>query len=372
LNSNILLVFVLLVAAFLLPYLVFLMKSLRRVTPYLYLNARIRAKEGKALTGEVIEEMVAAGSVEEVASVLERSDYGDSAGSLALGGAESIERQLLFHLVELHEELSRIIPRQVQDLFTFLMMEWDVRNLKKTLRRIHADKGEAFAGEQYPALGLLDPERVKRIQECSAVDEMAPILEDTPYQGLIGLLPAYEDTANIAPLEAYCDKVVLETLWKAISLTSDFAMIREYHRLRIDMQNLKVLMRAKRDGIGLVEIRPYLIEEGDVLEIAERFFDEEDMAGFLGSFEGMEFHPPLMEAFFRLEGRDSILPLERVLDEFPLKKGKDISQKQPFGLGPLMGYLALKEAETRSVRAIARAKEVGLAPETIRGLVISL
>jgi vacuolar-type H+-ATPase subunit C/Vma6 len=52
--------------------------------------------------------------------------------------------------------------------------------------------------------------------------------------------------------------------------------------------------------------------------------------------------------------------------------GWDISVKNPFGAGPLMGFLSLKDAEMRNVRAIAIAKEAQLDHDTIRSLMVSV
>jgi V/A-type H+-transporting ATPase subunit C len=52
--------------------------------------------------------------------------------------------------------------------------------------------------------------------------------------------------------------------------------------------------------------------------------------------------------------------------------GWEISLKHPFGIGPLMGFLSLKEAELRNVRAIAIAKEANVEHEEIRSLTVSI
>jgi V/A-type H+-transporting ATPase subunit C len=52
--------------------------------------------------------------------------------------------------------------------------------------------------------------------------------------------------------------------------------------------------------------------------------------------------------------------------------GWEISLKHPYGLGPLMGFLSLKEAEMRNVKAVAIAKEATMEHDEIRSLMVSV
>ena len=64
--------------------------------------------------------------------------------------------------------------------------------------------------------------------------------------------------------------------------------------------------------------------------------------------------------------------VEKVLDETALAIGRDTAVTQPYGLAPVLGFLARKDVEVRNIRAISRAKEAGLAPEYIRELVLNV
>jgi V/A-type H+-transporting ATPase subunit C len=78
-----------------------------------------------------------------------------------------------------------------------------------------------------------------------------------------------------------------------------------------------------------------------------------------------------MEVFPEHEKTRSLLPLEKALDELLIKTGWEISLKHPYGIGPLMGFLSLKEVEMRNVRAIAVAKEANMEHDDIRSLMVT-
>ena len=57
-DNSFLLILVLLILGFLLPFLIFLIQNLKNILPYLYANARIKAKEAKLIKPETIDEMI--------------------------------------------------------------------------------------------------------------------------------------------------------------------------------------------------------------------------------------------------------------------------------------------------------------------------
>jgi hypothetical protein len=65
-----------LVLALSLPLLIFLTKSVQNITPYLYMNARLKAKEGKLITRPQLEEMTVSHSLSDISSILEGTVYG--------------------------------------------------------------------------------------------------------------------------------------------------------------------------------------------------------------------------------------------------------------------------------------------------------
>lgn len=68
----------------------------------------------------------------------------------------------------------------------------------------------------------------------------------------------------------------------------------------------------------------------------------------------------------------SLAEIVTALDGYLVKVGKDISITQPFGIGPAIGYLSMKDMEIRNVRTLARGIEVGLSPDEIRNLIMKV
>jgi V/A-type H+-transporting ATPase subunit C len=356
-----------------LPLLIFLTKTVQNITPYLYINARLKAKEGKFINKAQLEEMVTAHSLSEISSLLEGTPYGSEMQALMINNAETLEEVLQKHQAILYNEILGMMPTKIKDAFSYLSQELEVNTLKSLLRDVHAQKPTEQIALQPISTIELQEEILKRMSESRTVAELVPLLEGTTYESLMEALPAYEQSKKLNMLESLLDKIIPQNTWKVISSRGDLSLIQEYFATKIDLLNLKVLLRAKRDRLGWDEIENFLLPQGNIFHQAKTSYgEEEDIRGLITSLESTPFYHPLMEVLQEYERTQSILPLEKALDEFLLQMGWEISLKHPYGIGPLVGFLSLKEAEMRNVRAIAVAKEAQLDHDKIRSLMVSV
>ena len=356
-----------------LPLLVFLAKTVQNITPYLYMNARLKAKEGRLITKAQFEDMVSAHSLSEISSLLEATPYGSEMQGIMINDAETLEEVLKKHRDTLYGEIMGMMPEKVRDAFSYLNREIEANTLKVILRDIHGQLAAEDETQELVATSEFHEETLKRMYESRSIAELLPLLEGTTYESLMEKLPAYEQTKKLNVIESAVDTIVLTEIWKIISSRDDLSLVHDYFATRIDLMNLKVLLRAKRDRLGWEEIENFLLPQGTLFQKAKASYgEEEDVRGLINSLEGKPLYSPLMEVFPEYEKTSSLVPLEKAVDEFLLSMGLDISVKHPFGVGPLMGFLSLKEAEMRNVRTIAVAKEAQLGQDAIRSLMVSI
>jgi V/A-type H+-transporting ATPase subunit C len=356
-----------------LPLLVFLAKTVQNITPYLYMNARLKAKEGRLISKAQLEDMLSAHSLSEISSLLEGTPYGSEMQGLMINNAETVEEVLQKHRTTLYGEIIGMMPAKIRDVFSYLNRELEANTIKSLLRDIHAQKPAEQMDQGLVSTEEFHEETLKRMYESQSIAELVPLLEGTTYEPLMEKVPSYEQTKLLSGFESELDKIVLTKTWQVISSRDDLSMIHDYFATKIDLMNLKVLLRAKRDRLGWNAIESFLLPQGSLYHHAKTSFGEEEVVrGLINSLEGTPFYSSLMEVFPEYEKTSSLVPLEKVVDEFLLKMGWDISVKNPFGAGPLMGFLSLKDAEMRNVRAIAIAKEAQLDHDTIRSLMVSV
>ena len=370
-DNSFLLIVLLLVLGFLLPFLIFLIKNLKNILPYLYANARIKAKEARFIKPETLDEMINTGSVAEIASILENSEYALAMQGLVLENAESIEDLLIRQTADVYSEVSKMFPEKMARVLSFLRQQWDVKNLKTIMRGVRSGlTAEKIISKTVP-FGEIDSEFLKKLSESGSLEDLLTSFEGSSYDKLSALLPLYEQEKSLLPVEAMLDKILLEGMWNAVTSENELTALVPGFAARIDALNLKIMLRAKNDHLLFADIENHFIAGGDIYKSASGVFDEiDEVSALLAELEGTIFYKPLMEALPDYEKDGSLYVLEKAIEETALTVGKDAALKQPYGIAPVLGFLSMKDTEIRNIRAITRAKEAGLSPDKIKEFVL--
>lgn len=370
-NNSFLLIVLLLGLGFFLPLLIFLIKNLKNILPYLYANARIKAKEAKLIKPDTLEEMINTGSVAEIASILENSEYALAMQGLVLENAESIEDLLIRQTADVYCEVSGMFPAKMERVLNFLKQQWDVKNLKTILRGVRSGLGADQIMSRMVPFGEMNGEFLKKLAESGSVEDILTAFEGTAYDSISTLLPDYEQEKNLLPVEVMLDKLLLEEMWNAVTGDGDLIPLVPGVAARIDALNLKTVLRAKNDHLLFSDIETYLISGGDIHQWVSGIFDEiDEISALLPELEGSLFYKPLMEVLPDYEKDKSLYVLEKAIEEAALAVGRDAAIKQPYGIAPVLGFLSRKDTEIRNIRAVSRAKEAGLSPDKIREFVL--
>lgn len=370
-DNSFLLIVLLLGLGFFLPFLIFLVKNLKNILPYLYANARIKAKEAKLIKPETLDEMINTGSVAEIASILENSEYALAMQGLVLENAEAIEDLLTRQTADVYCEVSGMFPEKMVRVLSFLKQQWDVKNLKTVLRGVRSNTGADQVMSRLVPFGELDNEYLKKLADSGSVEDILTAFEGTAYDRVAALLPEYEQEKSLLPVEAMLDRILLEEMWNAVTSDNELIALVPGFAARIDALNLKTVLRAKNDHLLFSDIENYLVAGGDIHKFVSGVFDEiDEVSALLAEFEGTLFYRPLMEVLPDYEKDGSLYILEKAIEEAALAVGKDTAIKQPYGIAPVLGFLSMKDTEIRNIRAISRAKEAGLAPDKIREFVL--
>jgi len=171
---------------------------------------------------------------------------------------------------------------------------------------------------------------------------------------------------NFLFLEASLDKIFWEELLAKVMKSKGPREFRDFIEVCAETHNLKIILRAKKDGLSLEDVGPFLIPGCTITHEITAAFDDEEVSGLISLLEDTIYFEPLSSAQTEYERTGSIFPFEVALDNLAAKKAEDIRRKKPFGPGPLIGFIASKEAEVKGLLAVVRSTEVDLDRETIR------
>jgi V/A-type H+-transporting ATPase subunit C len=338
--------------------------------PYTYPLARVRARKGRLFTDKQYTELLESQTTEEVKNYLrglpEYAKYIDE---------YPLEKALDSQLAETYDLIARIAPDNTKDPFIFLMKKWDIRNIKSIIIAKEAGLSEEETMNLVVPFGELS-DKLNTLIDADSVDEILNNLEGTDYAPILeDSIPVYKETGILLPVEASLDKYLLENLLRTAATPEDdnTAYLHEYVGNLVDITNIKMILRAKADGLKYDDIEPYMVSDG--YQIREwklkDLMESEDVSGVVNGLEGTDYAPMLTESLTDYTETGSIEAFEKALDEHVSEVAQRISQKNQFGIGPMIGYLNKKENEIKNLKIIIRGKrEQDLSASVIKEMLV--
>ena len=336
----------------------FACRYLLRIAPLVYASAVIRAKEARLMDEKGLEELILS-PFKDFSSILEETEYGRYVGGTEY---EEIERGLLMYKKDLYEEIMGLVPERFKGVFDFLVREWDVANLRTVLVGIHA--------------GMPEEEIKKRLVEggyifnfvggllSMEIEDVALALEGTPYD-IKEDIEAYKATKNFSFIDVALEKALLKDMVKkAEGEKIELKTFKRYLQVLIDSLDLKAMLRGKADGAGVEEIRRFLMN----FEVEREYEESKGMNEFLERLRGTRYSYLTVDMGEKLD----LMEIEKKVDEAVLREGKEISVSETFGLGPIIGFLVMKEAEMRNIKLMAKLKDERSSPERIKEFLLRL
>mgnify|MGYP003293297381 CR=1 FL=1 len=325
------------------------------IYPYLNPSARVRARKGRLFDEKQISELVETNNVEEVENYLKGvPEYADVLDEYPLDKALDVER------ANTYDFIARLAPKEVKDPFVVMSKKTDIDNIKSLLTAkevgLSADETKELlipCGSLYSELeSLADAEKVTDVVTSLDGTEYATALEDA--------LPQYEETNMILPLESALDKYYLGKLLRSSEVPADEnkQILYSYVGTQVDVANLKLIIRAKQDGLEYDEIAPYILEDGYQLREwkLKDLMESPDVTNVVSGLEGTKYANALSDAIPVYNETGSVAVFEKALDTYAADYAKSLSVKKPLGIGPIIGYLSQKESEIKNLKIIARAK----------------
>ncbi len=338
--------------------------------PYTYPLARVRARKGRLFTDKQYTELLESQTTEEVKNYLRGlPDYAKYIDEYPL------EKALDTQLAETYDLIARIAPDNTKDPFTFLMKKWDIRNIKSIIIAKEVGLSEEETMNLVVPFGELS-DKLNTLIDADNVDEILNNLEGTDYAPILeDSIPVYKETGILLPVEASLDKYLLENLLRTAATPEDdnTAYLHEYVGNLVDITNIKMILRAKADGLKYDDIEPYMVSDG--YQIREwklkDLMESEDVSGVVNGLEGTDYAPMLTESLTDYTETGSIQAFEKALDNHISKVAMRISQKNQFGIGPMIGYLNKKENEIKNLKIIIRGKrEQDLSASVIKEMLV--
>ncbi len=350
--------------------IVWITKMIIDLAPYAYVNARIRAREGRLLDNNKFNELLEAGSFEEMLGLLSDTDYYKYIESSEKNPL-MVEKALDTYLADMYQFIYNISPDSAKKVLKVFTMKYDIKNIKSLLRAKYYGLSPEKTIELLIPIGNLS-NKLKDLAEYKTVEEVIRGLEGTEYFKILQEeLSNYEQTKNLMWLELALDKYYLNSLKKEIIIEGkEEDIFREFIGTIIDIENLKVLLKAKADNISGDELTRFLTPGYELADWKlKELAGASGIEGVLSGLEGTSYSTILSDAMEEYEKTKSIYVFEKVLDKFIINKGKALSLRKPFGIGPILSLIVSKEEEVRKLKTIIKGKLENLKVDELKSLV---
>ena len=339
------------------------------IYPYLNPSSRVRARKGRLFDEKQISEIVESNNLDEVENYLKGvPEYADVLDEYSLDKALDVQR------AETYDFIARIAPKEVKDPFVVMSKKTDINNIKSliTAKEVGLSAEETnelliLSGSLYDDLSsLVDTNNVTDIITGLDGTEYSTVLEDA--------LPDYEEKKMTLPLESALDKYYLNKLLQSSDVPADEnrQIVYSYVGTQVDVDNLKLILRAKEDGLTYDDISNYILADGYTYDDISNYIladgyqlrewklkdlmDSPDVTNVISGLEGTKYSEALTDVVPQYNETGSVAVFERALDLYVAEHAKSLSSKKPLGVGPIIGYLSQKEAEIKNLKIIARAK----------------
>ena len=316
---------------------------------YLYLSAMLKAREANMLTRDKLERILAAGSFNDAAKLLQESGWPDMSDQTAAG----VDKLLSKRREEIFAELERTIPeREVVEVFR---TRYDYHNAKAIIKGegVGADAEHILSGA-----GTVEPKKLLEAYREEDFRDIPAILGAamTEARGVLAR------TDNPQAADFVLDRAYFAQLLElAGRVTSPY--LGAYVRTLIDSANIRTVVRCFRMGKDADFMRKALIDGGNVsMDFAVRgTVTADELAELFGT---TVFREAAVLGGAALEG-GPMTQFEKACDN-AVNAFLDTARRTGFGSEVAVGYLAAEENAITTVRMVMTGLLSGIDPERLK------
>lgn len=337
------------------------------IAPYAYPNAKIRSMQSTLLGKKKLDELAELDLLH-ISGLLEGTEYYETYRAISeKADILHIESTLNKNLIETYVKIAGFVPGDAKIFFERYLKRFEIGAIKAVLIGVYA----GLPPEEIEEL-LVGPyaEKLKETTLSANVPEVVSKLERSDYgMTLSQALPDFESSGSLLPLQHALDVKLYHDLIEALITrpSLDSAVIKKLMGAEIDITNIKLVLRGARYGC---DVSDYLIPYGHEISATRlaELASSADVERIVNDLEGTPYHNSLYGAMEQyLEDKNkSLRVFEKILDTYYVSLGHSIATKQPFGLGPILGYVVSKTNEIQNLRTVIILKIEGFSPEEIK------
>lgn len=342
---------------------------------YAYACSRVKAKKRFLLSPETYSRMLVM-DVHEIGRFLGETQYKEEVTKFAprYSGAGLIEVAVTRNLGRIYTDILGFTTGHLREMVSYYLQGWDAFNVKTVLRgKTTHVRDEEIIDTLVPA-GSLSEDYLKSLVAMGGVQEIMDALSRVPSLRITPeIVREVVDTARLASLEDYLDKMRYYDLLKVISQTNRAdKLLRQFIRKEIDATNLKVLLKMKAEKLPEDQISKYLIPGGMEFSIEKlrSLAAADGLAPTLEELERSETYKEIKAAIDRYKSDRKLSSLTVAIDKAVIRTSEKFGHFYPLSVLPIINYMIRKKVEVDNIRILGRGKQSALSNKVIEELLV--
>ncbi|MHC1604944.1 MAG: V-type ATPase subunit [Candidatus Methanofastidiosia archaeon] len=322
---------------------------------YAYLNARIAAMKSRLFPMSTYQKMLIM-DLAEITRFISEGEYKEDIIELSKSfrGIDLIEYALNLNLARTYQKLINISKGTANVLISGYMKRWDIENIKSILRGSLSGASAQEISETLIPIGKL---RFSYLVSLTK-KEFSKIKTELEEKEIIP--KGYSD---LPALETELDKRYYEEIITLAKLSKEKEMVSFLER-EIDMRNLKIVLRIKKEKENFEKINAEIIPMGKKITLST-----------ISGFKDMEFDETVdtINKLFpelALNKDSSLSTIEQEIDKNQILYGEKISHLHMFSVLSALGFILKKYQEITNLRLIVRGKQLEVSSETIKKMLV--
>lgn len=352
-----------------------MLPSMGRKGNYAYACARIRAKKSLLLRKDNYPKLLMM-DLNEIGRFLGETQYHVEMAELAsrYSGVNLIEIGTSRNLARIYRQVLNFCSGELKNMVSSYLARWDEWNVKTILRGKHYGATVEEIVEDLVPAGRFDEEYLRSLIGLESVSDILDAVGKKGGSAIPNEIRAsYEDTGTLEPLEEYFDKIYYSRLLESIrGKKRPERLFLAFIQKEIDINNLRTLLKLKREGIPFERVRIYFIDGGKELRVNElvRLAGIESFEQMLDELSRFSFYEQIKDVLEDAKETGSLTKVMLALQRYLAKEAEKFSHQFPLSILPILDYMLRKKVEVDNIRIIARGKESGLDADVIKGLLV--
>ncbi len=314
---------------------------------------RLRVLETRLLDKTKLDRMIDSSSAEDALKVLQETEYANVMSNVKR--PEDYEEILSAELKRIYHEMYDMSPSK--ELIDLMSVRYDYHNIKVILKGMFLKKD---LSDMFISVGRIDPAKLKLSIEGGNLSDLSPIMRRA-VEETIDDFNSKEDPQRV---DIILDKFMFEDMM-SISKSLNDTFAEKYVKATIDLNNIKTLLRVKKQNKGRDFFLSVIIEGG--------FIDKDTLVALLtdatenipNKLSFTNYSEVLKNGVDAYVKSGSANLLEKLIDNYIMNMMKE-AKMIPFGGEPLLAYIYAKETEIKVVRIIMVGKLNNITGEVIR------